>query len=105
MPIDNGYPEAWEVVEQEMAGHYARLAGEWHAKWPHACAHCKGWGLFYFTESHGFKHGPSEVLSDPCDALPPTTCHRCGAPDALGEDGEGPCKSCGWNYDDGQPEC
>ena len=41
---------------------------------------------------------------EPCEALEIGVCHRCGKPGLDAETGEGPCKYCGWDYDDGLPE-
>lgn len=71
----------------------------WIAKWPGYCKKCLGWGGGTFYEHHD-EGGPEQLL-DPCDREPYTTCHRCGVPGTLSVDGEGPCKNCGWNYDDG----
>ena len=71
---------------------------EWEQRWPIYCRGCGGWGAFTFYQSHG--PGPSEQMSEPCDAREPSMCHRCGAL-GLSEDGDGPCRECGWNYDDG----
>jgi len=91
-------------AERQRAQQVAVAAAAWRKAWPNHCAACRGWGGSPFTEMHGFKFGPGEQLFDPCQALPnPATCHRCGQ-DGLDEDGEGPCKHCGWNCDDGVPE-
>ena len=97
--------EAWEVNEREMYEHVARKAAEWTAKWPAHCTACGGWGCTVYVERHGFTHGAGEDIVDPCGALPDGACHRCGAPDGLSLDGDnaGPCRHCGWNYDDGVP--
>jgi hypothetical protein len=77
---------------------------EWEAKWPHHCTKCGGWGGSSYVEMHGFKYGPGETIFEPCQEFEDLTiCHRCGE-HGLKEDGEGPCRACGWNYDDGIPE-
>jgi hypothetical protein len=77
--------------------------GGWQRKWPHYCRICGGWGGHTFYESHGLP-GPAERLFDPCETVPSVeTCHRCWC-EGLDEEGNGPCKFCGWNYDDGLPE-
>ena len=76
---------------------------QWRGQWPAHCRSCGGWGGSHFTQGHG-DGGPGEPMFEPCSAIAdPLTCHRCGEP-GLAEDGEGPCKHCGWNYDDGVPE-
>ena len=74
---------------------------EFRKKWPDHCTKCGGWGLDSFTEMHGFNHGCGEEITDPCECTENGQCARCGEENALGEECEGPCKFCGWNYDDG----
>jgi hypothetical protein len=78
----------------------------WVARWPKSCRTCRGWGA-------GRKHWTSEddYDVDPCPSCSEAgTCPRCGGPgltsEGRGDDstGEGPCKLCGWDYDDGEPE-
>jgi hypothetical protein len=78
----------------------------WVARWPHSCRACRGWGI-------GGKHWTSEddYDVDPCgDCSESGTCPRCGGPGLTSEErgddstGEGPCRLCGWDYDDGEPE-
>lgn len=99
-----------QLAEEDAGGHIddyeAELnaqAAEWRTKWPNHCKSCGGWGGSAYTEMHGFKGGSGETIADPCGALPETACHRCGAPDGLTADSEGPCRHCGWNFDDGDP--
>jgi hypothetical protein len=82
-----------------------QLAAVWREKWPQHCKACHGWGGSSYTQSHPYGMGSAhETLFDPCEATErPETCHRCGL-DGLDADGNGPCKHCGWNYDDGDPE-
>lgn len=75
----------------------------WIEKWPLHCRACGGHGGSTHTEMHGFRYGAGEQIFDVCEELPAEQCHRCGE-HGLTEDGEGPCKSCGWNFDDGIPE-
>lgn|SRR5574337_107121 len=93
--------EEWEVAERDMAAKLAEAQDEWHRRWPNACKACKGWGLFVFYQSHG--RGMSEQMTDPCDALPENTCHRCGALNATNDETGSPCLVCGWAWDDGEP--
>lgn len=71
---------------------------QWVAKWPNYCKSCCGWGGSKFTQHHD--SGPGEQMFDLCEALPATQCHRCGE-QGLDSEGNGPCKSCGWDFDDG----
>jgi hypothetical protein len=104
---DNEYkPEAWEEALNDYYDKARAEAEAFFAKWPNACKKCGGWGAHVFYESHGLP-GIAEQLSDPCDdctANDPVKCARCGAENTLSPDGDGPCKACGWNYDDGAPE-
>lgn len=94
-----------DLVGEKLRAEQVRVAAEaWRKAWPGHCPACAGWGGSSFTEMHGFRGGSGEQLFDPCGALPnPATCHRCGQ-DGLGEDGDGSCKHCGWDYDDGVPQ-
>jgi hypothetical protein len=95
-------PNTVEEDEKALAAQIALAAVEWKAKWPNHCPACGGWGGITFHQSHPYGMGSaSEQLFDECQAIEnPTTCHRCGE-DGLNEDGEGPCKACGWDFDDG----
>ncbi len=77
----------------------------WTERWPNHCDHCRGVGAFY--DPGHFYQPPSE---DPCSSCTEVgLCARCGEPGLTDEErgdtstGEGPCKACGWNYDDEQP--
>jgi hypothetical protein len=77
------------------------LVEAWKARWPNYCRTCGGWGLLQYGDAQ-----TGESTAERCDALPLSTCHRCGAPDGLDpkdEVGLG-CSRCGWNFDDGVPE-
>jgi hypothetical protein len=81
----------------------------WKARWPNHCKVCGGWGVFRHAghEPGGtVGHESGEITLSLCDALPPGTCHRCGAPDgmAVGNELSRGCRHCGWDYDDGVPE-
>lgn len=88
----------------------AKLRAVWEAwtdAWPNACDYCKGHGVF-FSGGGSFYDPPS---MDPCDMCTDKgICARCGSPDLTSEErgdsstGEGPCKACGWNYNDAEPE-
>lgn len=92
------------VEERRRAEQVEAAAQAWRRAWSRHCAACGGWGGSSFTEMHGFRGGSGEQMFDPCGAFPnAATCHRCGQ-DGLGEDGDGPCKHCGWDYDDEMPE-
>lgn len=98
-------PEDLAQAQEEMA-RYVRDCEqenrEWEAKWPAHCKDCGGWGGSTHYEMHGFNYGPGEQIFDVCEAT--THCHRCGQ-DGLDDDLDGPCKFCGWNYDDGLRDC
>jgi hypothetical protein len=79
---------------------------DWVAKWPKFCRKCHGWGGKPCRSWDG-----ESVDLDPCEACTEAgVCARCGEPsltsESRGDDstGEGPCKSCSWDYDDGEPE-
>lgn len=66
----------------------------WKYLYPNYCRKCDGYGEKVFYESHGFRYGPAEQLSDPCDGcLGQDICPRCGA-GGMTEDE--PCKACHW---------
>lgn len=90
-------------LDAEMAADAARAAAseQWRKQWPMHCAACAGWGGHSYTENHGMP-GPGETIFDPCDAGPPELCHRCGM-HGLDDESAGPCRVCGWNFDDGDP--
>ena len=79
-------------------------AEAWKARWPNYCKACGGWGVFQRADHEPNESG--EITLKLCDALPPGTCHRCGAPDGIdAADGlSRGCRYCGWDYDDGVPE-
>jgi hypothetical protein len=87
--IDSVYESIYASVQADSAA--------WRARWPHACVKCGGWGGRTLFSNSLFEQDDFDV----CEALPEAICHRCGKP-GLNE-GEGPCKHCGWNYDDGDP--
>ncbi len=92
------------AAEKSQAEAVAVAAAAWRSAWPNHCTACSGWGGTSYLEMHGFRGGSGEQVFDPCGALPrASTCHRCGQ-DGLSEDGDGPCRHCGWNYDDGEPQ-
>ena len=84
----------------------------WAQRWPDHCHACRGWGGSTFYQSHPYGMGSaSERMFEPCDDCSMLgKCARCGELGLTNEDrgdestGEGPCKFCGWNYEDGQPE-
>lgn len=76
-------------------------AETWRADWPQHCRSCGGWG------DHEYERVGLPIMVEPriareCDSTDPHRCHRCGMP-GLDEDSNGPCGSCGWDYDDGDP--
>jgi hypothetical protein len=74
----------------------------WRNRWPQHCRSCRGWGGSAYTEMHGFRGGSGEQMFDLCGARDENQCHRCV--DMGLKDGDGPCRTCGWNYNDGEPE-
>jgi hypothetical protein len=74
---------------------------QFQSKWPNYCRACGGWGgaTDYQSVPWGSTTASTPIF-EVCDALPETQCHRCGQ-HGLGEGGDGPCKVCGWDYDDG----
>jgi hypothetical protein len=76
----------------------------WKKQWPNHCSKCCGWGGTGYTEMHGFTYGAGEQMFDPCDCTIEGKCPRCGKKGLTPDEGEGPCKHCGWNYDDGLRE-
>jgi hypothetical protein len=112
---DDIFEEGEEGMGEEEIGREERKAFEaylvkvteerdnWIEKWPDYCEECDGWGIFEWTEPHG------ERLSEPCPAMVPTGCHRCGDENSVPynwetEETTGPCKLCGWKPgEDGLP--
>ena len=76
----------------------------WKARWPNHCKACGGWGVFQRADHEPNESG--EITLRLCDAVPPGTCHRCGAPDGIdvADELSRGCRCCGWDYDDGVPE-
>ena len=85
----------------DRCANYVADVEAWIRRWPMHCRSCAGWGGSSFTQHHGYGH--TENLFELCGAVPERTCHRCGEAGTLSEDGEGPCKSCAWSFDDGIP--
>jgi hypothetical protein len=104
---DAEYEAAMLEAEQEaqyLEEYYSEVEkhnDDFRKKWPNHCTKCGGWGMHEFVEMHGFNHGCGEHMADPCECTEEGKCARCGKENALGEECEGPCKFCGWNYDDG----
>lgn len=100
--IDERLQDYFAVVRQQEADHAEWVKAnnrEFIQKWPNYCKACDGWGGKTYYESHGSPYG-HETLFDFCGELDEHTCHRCGQA-GLKDDSEGPCKFCGWNFDDG----
>lgn len=101
--------EAWlreeaenQRIDSENSAKIHARNEEWIKQWPNYCTHCKGWGMFVSSQSVPYGMGSASFdVTDPCEALPVNTCHRCGAADGLDDDGNGPCKHCNWSCDDG----
>lgn len=114
-PADIEAYEAEMASEREAYQKYKIALVEWRARWPNACQSCGGWG------GHGYSYDPSPAgvsLApgsmqdfDPCEepgCVSEGFCARCGQPTlseipGVFEEGQGPCKDCGWNYNDGEP--
>jgi hypothetical protein len=84
-------------------------AVEWRQRWPNHCAKCHGAGEFSWSESVPYGSTTASMpMADPCDECTYIgKCARCGEFGLRGseDDGfEGPCKACGWNFDDCEPE-
>lgn len=96
--VEFGIDEA-EAAEKAEYEKVQKAADEWKKKWPMHCTACEGWGGKAYRGSYdeppGFDH---------CSCTEIGKCPRCGEADAINEDGEGPCKTCGWDYDDGAPQ-
>jgi hypothetical protein len=93
-------PDCLKLTFQQQAEHDA-----WVGRWPNHCKTCKGrGGHAYWTDEDNHNFEPCEN----CTAI--GLCARCGQPGLTSEErgddstGEDPCKSCGWNYDDEEPE-
>jgi ribosomal protein L37E len=86
-----------DQIMDEIAARLTEQSAAWRARWPHACARCGGWGGRTRFSASRWEQDDFDL----CEALPEVVCHRCGRP-GLNE-GEGPCRHCGWNYDDGDP--
>jgi len=97
--------ERENTLDREIFEKTKQAAAEWVLKWPNHCKACGGWGGSTFLQSHPYGMGSaSESLFEQCSAIEKyETCHRCGQ-DGLTEDGNGPCRFCGWDYDDGSPQ-
>lgn len=63
---------------------------DWRNRWPNHCRECGGWGRVASPDEDFICYAYYDWR----------ICHRCGR-NGLLEDGTGPCKVCGWNYDDG----
>ena len=77
----------------------------WKKLWDNHCSLCLGRGG---TDMPGGRDSLSDY--DPCACTERGICPRCGEPGLTSEErgdastGEGPCRECGWNYDDACPE-
>ncbi len=103
-------------AEQEAYEVYKKALAEWQAKWPAACEECGGWGgesYSYDPSPAGVSLAPGSMTGfEPCGAAGCVfdgNCARCMRPTlseipGVFDEGEGPCKHCGWNYDDGAPQ-
>ena len=78
----------------------------WSAMWPNYCKKCGGWGEGHWTENQspiGSGQNWSMDMADVCECVESGKCPRCGAENAIDEEGQGPCPACNWNNDDGMP--
>ena len=87
---------------------HTKAINDWLDQWPDYCEECKGWGEF--QESQSYPYGSTSAThywSEPCECTENGICARCGEEgltnEANGDEstGDGPCKFCGWDYDDG----
>jgi hypothetical protein len=81
------------------------VRADWVAQWPNYCRECGGEGLHHYPGVYRYPDGSGEPPStDPCEGcVCQGKCSRCGAEGLDPETAEGPCKTCGWNYDDAIP--
>jgi hypothetical protein len=97
--LDEAFNEAeaeqLERIGREFTEYAATANAAWRQRWPNHCQACGGWGSIPFAQHE------AEILSVPCEALEPGACHRCGQDGLDPESGGGPCRACGWNFDDG----
>jgi hypothetical protein len=84
---------------------------EWIARWPNYCQKCDGYGMTSWTEFVPYGMGSAGMpMSEPCECVGDGKCPRCGQLGLTSEDrggeetGNGPCRFCEWNYDDGLPQ-
>ena len=80
----------------------------WKARWPNHCKACGGWGVLprAGADSRRIANDDSrQITLRLCDALPPGTCHRCGAPDGIdpADKLSRGCRHCGWDFHDRVP--
>lgn len=95
------------------AFHLYKTAKEiYESMWPNYCRKCGGGGVFGWNENQaplGSGYYWPEYFEEPCEeCTEKSICARCGESGLTPEEGEGPCKFCGWNYNDscpGEPEC
>jgi hypothetical protein len=73
--------------------------------YPNHCPICNGWGVHSYIENlapHGEGFWGCQ-MSEPCGCTEQGLCGRCRMPGLDKDTLEGPCRFCGWNYDDGMP--
>lgn len=88
--------EAEEAAAAEYAAKAKAHNEAWRSKWPNHCTRCGGTGG---QVMRNYPHAPDDFDLCPRGEQNPELCHRCGQ-NGLNADAEGPCKFCGWNYDD-----
>lgn len=90
---DYDYATTHVLECRQLASAAASKRAAWLTQWPHACERCHGGG-------QGIRvAGEREV----CACVAARQCPRCMAAEALDEDRNGPCRACGWNYNDHAP--
>ena len=84
-------------TEKCLAGDQERSAEirEYLARWPRYCQTCHGWGYVGDPDEFG-----GDDFCSKCSER--GICGRCGV-QGLGEDYDGPCSACGWDYDSACP--
>lgn len=94
-----------ECQAKEAEARRATIA--WCERWPNHCPTCTGAGVVGWYENQaplGSGQVWNEHLEEPCPACTAEgKCARCGKMGLDPETSEGPCRACGWNYDDACP--
>jgi len=92
-----------ECIDKQAA--LQKAIADWKQRWPNHCDNCLGAGAFVVP---GDWWTPD--MQEPCGVCSDQgRCARCGEEGLTSEErgdvttGEGPCRSCSWNYDDECP--